>query len=192
MNTKVDAFLNRAKKWQPEMEKLRKILLGCDLTEDLKWGKPCYAHDGRNVIVVQPFKAFCALLFFKGVLLKDPDGILVKTGANTHVGRQIRLTDVREIEKMEPVLKKYIRAAIEIEESGAPVPTLKNSELKLPDELQSKLRSDPAFKAAFHALTPGRQRGYIFHFSGAKQSATRSSRIEKCTPKILKGRGLMD
>jgi uncharacterized protein YdeI (YjbR/CyaY-like superfamily) len=188
----VDAFLSNAKQWQEEMKKLRKILLDCGLTEELKWYKPCYAFEGSNVIVIQGFKAYCALLFFKGVLLKDPDGILVKTGENTRVGRQIRFTDVRDIVKMKSVLKAYIHQAIEVEKAGLKVEDEAQPEVALPEELQKKLREVPKLKAAFEALTPGRQRGYIFYFNGAKQSKTREARIEKCAPKILSGKGLLD
>jgi uncharacterized protein YdeI (YjbR/CyaY-like superfamily) len=189
MNPKVDEYLSRAKQWREETEQLRRILLDCSLTEELKWGKPCYAFEGANVIVIQGFKAYCALLFFKGFMLKDPHGILVKTGVNTRVGRQIRFTDIREIVKMESVLKTYIQQAIAVEKSGLNVDPPKSAEPKMPEELQKRLREDAAFKKAFKALTPGRQRGYSFYISGAKQSKTRESRIEKCLPQILKGKG---
>jgi uncharacterized protein YdeI (YjbR/CyaY-like superfamily) len=191
-NPKVDAFLSSAKQWPEVMKKLRKILLECGLTEELKWGKPCYAFQEGNVVIIQGFKAYCALLFFKGVLLKDPNGILVKTGENTRVGRQIRFTDVREIAKKESVLKAYIHQAIEVEKAGLKVEDEEQPEVALPEELQKKLKETPKLKAAFEALTPGRQRGYIFYFSGAKQSKTREARIEKCGPQILKGKGLLD
>jgi uncharacterized protein YdeI (YjbR/CyaY-like superfamily) len=191
MNPKVDVFLSKAKKWRPEMEKLRMILLDCQLGEELKWGKPCYMFQESNVIVIQGFKAYCALLFFKGVLLKDPNGILVKTGANTRVGRQIRFTDARKIVEMAPVLKTYIQQAIEVERAGLKV-NLKQDPEPVPQELQNKFDEAPALKSAFEALTPGRQRGYIFYFSAAKQSKTRESRIEKCRAQILKGKGLND
>jgi len=189
MNPKVDQFLSRAKQWREETAQLRRIILDCQLTEELKWGKPCYAFEGANVIVIQGFKAYCAVLFFKGFMLKDPQGILVKTGVNTRVGRQIRFTDVLEITKMESVLKAYIQQAIAVEKSGVKVEPPKSAEPKMPEELQKRLREDPAFKKAFKALTPGRQRGYSFYISGAKQSKTRASRIEKCRPQILKGKG---
>jgi uncharacterized protein YdeI (YjbR/CyaY-like superfamily) len=191
MNPRVDAYISKAKKWQPETEKLRSILLSCGLGEELKWGKPCYTFQGSNIIVIQGFKAYCALLFFKGVLLKDPHGILIKTGVNTRVGRQIRFNDVREIVKRETVLKAYIHQAIEVEKAGLKV-ELKNDPVPVPEELKNKLGAIPALKTAFAALTPGRQRGYIFYFSAAKQSKTRESRIEKCMPQILKGKGLND
>ena len=189
MNPKVDQYLSRAKLWREETEQLRRILLDCQLTEEFKWGKPCYAFEGANVIVIQGFNAYCALLFFKGFMLKDTKGILVKTGVNTRVGRQIRFTDVREIVKMESVLKSYILRAIAVERSGLKVDPPKSAEPKMPEELQKRLREDTAFKKAFKALTPGRQRGYSFYISGAKQSKTRESRIEKCLPHIFKGKG---
>ena len=189
MNPKVDEYLSRAKQWREETAQLRRILLDCSLTEELKWGKLCYAFEGANVIVIQGFKAYCALLFFKGFMLKDPHGILVKTGVNTRVGRQIRFTDIREIVKMESVLKTYIQQAIAVEKSCLNVDPPKSAEPKMPEELQKRLREDPAFKKAFKALTPGRQRGYSFYISGAKQSKTRASRIEKCRPQILQGKG---
>jgi uncharacterized protein YdeI (YjbR/CyaY-like superfamily) len=190
-NPKVDAFFFRANQGREEMEELRRILLDCGLTEELKWGKPCYAFQGGNVVIIQGFKAYCALLFFKGVLMKDPKHILVKMGQNTRVGRQIRFTSPREVIKLEPVLKTYIQQAIAIEKSGLKV-ELEDNEIALPEELQKKLEKDRALKSAFEALTPGRQRGYIFYFSAAKQSQTRESRIEKCAPQILKGKGLND
>lgn len=188
---KVDAYFTKAKKWQEEMEKLRSIVLACGLTEELKWGKPCYAFEGNNVVIIQGFKEYCALLFFKGVLLKDPDGILVKTGENTRVGRQIRFTNVQEVVKLRSALKAYIHQAVEVEKAGLKVDTKQDPE-PIPEELQKKFKESSKLKAAFEALTPGRQRGYIFFFSAAKQSKTRESRIEKCVPQILKGKGLND
>lgn len=188
MNPRVDWYFNKAEKWKAESEKLRTILLGCGLAEELKWGKPCYRFEEKNIVIIQGFKAYCALLFFKGALLKDPNGILVKTGENTIVGRQVRFTDVREIVKMASVLKAYVSQAVEAEKSGLKLDVPK-TELKFPEELKSKLNENDALKKAFEALTPGRQRGYIFYFSQAKQSKTRESRIEKCIPQILKGKG---
>jgi uncharacterized protein YdeI (YjbR/CyaY-like superfamily) len=190
-NPAVDAYISRARQWQKETEKLRMIILDCGLTEELKWGKPCYQFQKTNVVVIQGFKEYFALLFFKGVLLNDPNGILVKTGVNTRVGRQIRFTDVREIVKMEPILKAYIYEAIEVERAGLKVGMKKNTE-PIPEEFQKKLNKTPALKTAFKALTPGRQRAYILYFSAPKQSKTRESRIEKCMPKILRGKGLND
>jgi uncharacterized protein YdeI (YjbR/CyaY-like superfamily) len=190
-NPKVDAVLRKATQWQKETEELRRIILGCGLTEELKWSKPCYAHEGGNIVVIQGFKAYCAVLFFKGALLKDPKGILIKTGKNTIVGRQIRFTDVQEIVKKEAVLKSYIRRAIEVEKSGLKV-EVEKAPVAVPIELQKKLEGNPALKTAFEALTPGRQRGYLFYFSQPKQSKTREARIEKCIPLIFDGMGLMD
>ena len=192
MNPKVDAYISKAQKWQKEMKKLRMILLDCGLTEELKWGKPCYAFEKSNIAVIQGFKEYFALLFFKGFLLKDPNGILVKTGENTRVGRQIRFADVREIVKMEPILKAYIHRAIELEKAGLQVNYKKTTEFVIPEEFQNQLDKIPALKTAFDGLTPGRQRGYILYFSQPKQSKTRESRVEKCMQQILNGKGLHD
>jgi uncharacterized protein YdeI (YjbR/CyaY-like superfamily) len=189
MNPKVDEYLGKAKKWQEEMAKLRRISLGCGLTEELKWGKPCYTFQNSNIVIIQGFKEFCALLFCKGALLKDRNRILKKFG--WQAARRIPFTDVREIAEMEPVLKSYIREAIEAERAGLEVPLKKNPE-PIPEELQNKLDEIPALKKAFAALTPGRQRGYILYFSAAKQSKTRESRVEKCMQQILNGKGLND
>jgi uncharacterized protein YdeI (YjbR/CyaY-like superfamily) len=192
MNPKVDAYLSKAQIRQEELRKLRSIILDCGLTEELKWGKPCYMFQGSNIVIIQGFKEYCALLFFKGVLLNDPDGILVKTGVNTWVGRQIRFTRVREIAKMEPVLKTYIYQAVEVEKAGLKVPAKEEKEAVFPEEFQRKLDKAPTLKAAFFALTPGRQRAYNFYFSAPKQSKTRESRIENCMRQILAGKGLND
>jgi uncharacterized protein YdeI (YjbR/CyaY-like superfamily) len=192
MNPKVDAFINRAKKWPEEMTQLRKIVLGCDLTEELKWGKPCYTVDGANIVLIVPFKNCCSLLFCKGALLKDPAKILIKPGENTQAARQIRFTSVREITRLEADLKRYIRAAIAAEKAGLEVSYKKPAEFDIPEELQRKLDQLPAFKTAFQSLTPGRQRGYIMHFTAPKQSKTRAARVEKCLPQILEGKGLND
>jgi uncharacterized protein YdeI (YjbR/CyaY-like superfamily) len=189
MNPKVDGYLRRAKKWQKEMKKLRTISLDCGLTEELKWGKPCYTFQNSNIVIIQGFKEFCALLFCKGALLTDPNGILEKFG--WQAARRIPFTHVREIVGMEPILKTYIREAIEAEKAGLKVNFKKNPE-PIPEELQNRLDEVPALKTAFEALTPGRQRGYILYFSGAKQSKTRESRVEKCMRQILKGKGLND
>jgi len=189
MNPRVDQYLRRAKKCQEEMEKLRRISLGCGLTEELKWGKPCYTFQKSNIVIIQGFKEFCALLFCKGALLNDPNGILKKFG--WQAARRIPFTNVREIVEMEPILKTYIREAIEAERAGLEVNFKKNPE-PIPKEFQNKLDEIPALKAAFDALTPGRQRGYILYFSAAKQSKTRESRVEKCMRQILKGKGLND
>ncbi|MEC0178408.1 YdeI/OmpD-associated family protein [Paenibacillus favisporus] len=192
MNPKVDAFVGRAKMWLEETEKLREILLDCGLTEELKWGKPCYTSQGRNIVIIQGFKAYLALLFFKGYMLQDPHGILVKTGENTKVGRQIRFNDTKEIIELEPILRAYIAEAIEVEQSGVKEDIIKETHLDIPEELQNKLDENPALKAAFEALTPGRQRAYVYYFSAPKQSKTRESRVEKCTQQILDGKGLND
>jgi uncharacterized protein YdeI (YjbR/CyaY-like superfamily) len=189
MNPKVDEYLRKAKKWQQEMTKLRRISLDSGLTEELKWGKPCYTFQTSNIVIIQGFKEFCALLFCKGALLKDPNGVLKKFG--WQAARRIPFTNVREIVEMEPILKAHICEAIEAEKAGLKVNYKKNPE-PIPEELQNKLDEIPALKAAFDALTPGRQRGYILYFSGAKQSKTRASRVKKCMPQILKGEGLND
>jgi uncharacterized protein YdeI (YjbR/CyaY-like superfamily) len=192
MNPQVDEYLRRAKKWREESQKLRTILLECGLAEDLKWGKPCYTFQKSNIVIIQGFKEYCALLFFKGVLLSDPNGILMKTGENTRVGRQIRFTHVREIVEMETILKAYINEAIEVEKAGLKVDLTKNTELVFPEEFQNKLDELPALKTAFDALTPGRQRAYNLYFSAPRQSKTRASRVEKCMRQILNGKGLND
>jgi len=189
MNPKIDEYLRKTRKWQEEMKKLRRISLDCGLTEELKWGKPCYTFQNSNVVIIQGFKEFCALLFCKGALLKDPNGILKKFG--WQAARRIPFTNVREVVEMEPILKAYICEAIEAEKAGLKVNYKKNPE-PIPEELQNKLDEISALKAAFEALTPGRQRGYILYFSGAKQSKTRASRVKKCMPQILKGKGLND
>ena len=191
-NPKVDAFLSRAKTWQAEFEKLRKIMLDSPLTEELKWGVPCYTFQNSNVVLMHGFKGYCALLFFKGALLRDPKGILIKQTANVQSARQIRFTGVREIVKLKTVLKDYVHEAIELEKAGLKVNFKKTAEFAVAEEFQNKLDKSPALKKAFHALTPGRQRAYLLHFSAAKQSKTREARVEKCTPQILKGQGLND
>ncbi|MFB5651410.1 YdeI family protein [Leptospira wolffii] len=191
-NPKVDVFLIKAESWRKEFEKLRGILLECKLTEELKWGVPCYTLGKNNIVLMHGFKEYCALLFFKGALLKDPKGILIRQTENVQSARQIRFTDVREIAKLKTVLKAYISEAIKVEESGLKVNFKKSSEFAVPEEFLSKLDEVPGLKTAFDALTPGRQRGYLLHFSSAKQSKTRESRIEKCIRKILNGKGLDD
>ncbi len=192
MNPKVDEYLRKTKKWQEEFEKLRMIILDCGLTEELKWGCPCYTFEKSNIVLIHGFKEYCALLFFKGALLKDAKGILIQQTENVQAGRQIRFTNVREIVKIKTVLKAYIHEAIEVEKAGLKVKYKKTSEFKIPEEFQNKLDETPALKKAFDALTPGRQRGYIFYFSQPKQSTTRVSRVEKCMQQILKGKGLND
>ncbi|MFC6633194.1 YdeI/OmpD-associated family protein [Microbulbifer taiwanensis] len=191
-NTKVDAFLGRAKKWRGEYELLRDILLDSPLSEEFKWGKPCYSLDGKNVVLMHGFKEYCALLFMKGALLSDTEGVLVAQTENVQSARQIRFRSAREIEEMESILKAYVNNAIKVEKAGLEVAFKKTEEFNMPAEFQSRLDDDPALKDAFEALTPGRQRGYLLHFSAAKQSRTRESRIEKCIPKILDGVGLND
>jgi uncharacterized protein YdeI (YjbR/CyaY-like superfamily) len=191
MNPKVDGFLRKAKKWQQELRKLRMIILDCGLTEEVKWRHPCYTFQGRNVVLIHGFKEYCAILFIKGVLLKDAKGILIQQTENVQAGRQIRFTNLRQITEMEPVLKTYIHEAIEVEKAGLKVKLKRNPE-PVPGEFQNKLDEIPALKTAFEALTPGRQRGYILYFSAAKQSKTRASRVEKCMRQILDGKGLDD
>jgi uncharacterized protein YdeI (YjbR/CyaY-like superfamily) len=192
MNPKVDFFFSKAKKWQEEFEKLRTIVLDCGLTEELKWGVPCYTLQKSNIVLMHGFKEYCALLFFKGALLKDAKNILIQQTKNVQSARQIRFTNVREIVKMEPILKAYIHEAMEVEKSGLKVELKKTSEFTIPREFQNKLDKIPALREAFYALTPGRQRAYIFYFSQPKLSRTREARVEKCTDLILDGLGLND
>lgn len=191
MNPKVDDFLNRAKRWQQEMEELRTVLLDCGLTEALKWGKPCYSFQESNIAIIQPFKASCALMFFKGVLLEDSHGVLEKPGENSRIARRIPFTSIQEIVEMEPVLKSYLKEAVEAEKAGLEVDVEEKRE-PIPEELQQKFDENPDLKAAFNDLTLGRQRGYILYFSDAKQSKTRKRRIEKYIDKILNGKGLRE
>ena len=191
-NPQVDFYFNQAEKWQKEFKKLRRIILDCPLTEELKWGKPSYSFEENNIVLIHGFKEYCALLFFKGALLKDPKGILVQQTENVQAARQIRFTHVREIVELESVLKAYIHEAIEVEKAGLKVEYKKTSEFKMPEEFQKKLDKIPALKTAFKALTPGRQRGYLLHFSAPKQSKTRQSRVVKCMRQILNGKGLND
>ena len=192
MNPKVDWFFNKAGKWQEEFAMLRTIILECDLVEELKWGQPCYTFEKRNIVLMHGFKDYCALLFFKGALMKDPKGILIQQTENVQSARQIRFTSLQQITKLKAVLKKYIYEAVELEESGVKVELRKTSDFTVPEEFQEKLEKSAALKKAFYALTPGRQRGYLFYFSSAKQSKTRESRIEKYVEQILDGRGLDD
>ena len=192
MNPKVDWYFQKAKKWQEELEILRIIVLDCQLTEELKWGCPCYTLKNSNIVLIHTFKEYCAVLFFKGALLKDSKGILVQQTKNVQSARQIRFTNAREIVEMQPILKAYIAQAIEVEKSGLEVEFKTTTEFGVPEELQHQFDEIPELKAAFDALTPGRQRGYILHFSEPKQSKTRASRVEKYMPHILNGRGLND
>jgi uncharacterized protein YdeI (YjbR/CyaY-like superfamily) len=192
MNPKVDGFIGKAKKWRDEFEKLRMICLDCGLTEELKWGKPCYRYQTSNIVLIHGFKEYCALLFMKGALLRDPKGILIQQTENVQAARQIRFTNLREIVEMEPILKRYIKQAIEIEKVGLEVDYKKTSEFAVPEEFRNRLDESPALKEAFDALTPGRQRGYLLYFSAAKQSKTRDARVAKWVQQILDGKGLND
>ena len=192
LNPKVDVYLTKATKWQPEMKKLRSIILSCQLTEELKWAKPAYTFQKKNVVIIIALKDHCALAFCKGALLKDANRLLTNIGENTQVSRWIKFSSVRAIAEMEPVLKAYIHEAIAAEKAGLEVTYKKTADFPVPEELKNKLEKSPSLKTAFDALTPGRQRGYLLYFSAAKQSKTRTSRIEKCTPQILKGKGLND
>ena len=192
MNPKVDWFFYKDTQWQKEYQKLRTIILNCGLVEELKWGCPCYTFEKRNIVLIHGFKEYCAVLFFKGALLSDANGILIQQTKNVQSARQVRFTNLREIVKMEKILKAYIYEAIEVERAGLRIKLKKTEEFTIPEELQKKLDKKPALKKAFSALTPGRQRGYIFYFSQPKQSKTRESRIEKYIPQILDGRGLND
>ncbi|GAB1534334.1 YdeI family protein [Brevibacillus formosus] len=191
-NPKVDEFLGKAKKWKAEYEKLRRIVLDCELTEDFKWMHPCYTFEKKNIVLIHGFKEYCALLFQKGALLKDPNGILIQQTENVQAARQIRFTSVEEIMEMESILKAYIQEAIEVEKAGLEVDFKKHEEYAIPEEFQNKLDEIPALKTAFEALTPGRQRAYLLHFSAPKQAKTRESRVEKCMQQILEGKGLND
>ncbi|EGL19364.1 MULTISPECIES: YdeI family protein [unclassified Paenibacillus] len=191
-NPKVDEFLSKAKKWKEEYEKLRTIVLDCGLTEEFKWMHPCYTFQNKNIVLIHGFKEYCALLFHKGALLKDAHGILIRQTENVQAARQIRFTTVQEIVEMETILKAYIHEAIEVEKAGLEVNFKKNTDVVIPEELQTKFDEIPALKTAFEALTPGRQRAYILYFSEPKQSKTRVSRIEKYEQQILDGKGLND
>jgi uncharacterized protein YdeI (YjbR/CyaY-like superfamily) len=192
MNPKVDAFLKRQDKWRAEFEKLRTILLGSGLTEELKWGQPCYALDGKNVALIHGFKEYCAILFNKGALLKDPDGVLIQQTKNVQAARQIRFTSLQQVTALEQTVKSYVQAAIEVERAGLKVQFKKAEDLELPAEFESKVARNAKLKAAFAALTPGRQRAYVLHFSQPKLSTTRAARVAKHVPRILEGLGLDD
>jgi uncharacterized protein YdeI (YjbR/CyaY-like superfamily) len=191
-NPKVDWFFDKATQWQKEYEKLRMIILECGLTEELKWGCPCYQFESRNIVLIHGFKEYCALLFFKGALMADADGILIQQTENVQSARQIRFTSAKQIGKMERILKAYVYEAIEVERAGLQVKYKKTKDFKIPEEFQSKLNKMPALKTAFDKLTPGRQKAYIFYFSQAKQSKTRAARVEKYLKQILNGKGLDD
>jgi len=191
MNPKVDFYFNKANNWQKELEKLRMIILDCGLTEELKWGVPCYTFQKSNIVLIHVFKEYCAVLFFKGALLSDDKGILIQQTKNVQTARQVRFTNIREVVKMESVLKAYIYEAIELEKAGIKV-KLKKGPGPVPAEFQKKLDKSAALKKSFKALTPGRQRGYILYFSAPKQSKTREARVEKSMKRILNGKGLND
>lgn len=192
MNPKVDFYFNKDKKWQAEIEQLRKIVLDCMLSEELKWGVPCYTFQKSNIVLIHVFKEYCAFLFFKGALLHDAEGILVQQTENVQAARQIRFTSVQQIVDMEAILKAYIYEAIEVEKAGLKVELKKTTEFAMPEEFQHKLAKIPELKTAFEALTPGRQRAYLLHFSAPKQTKTREARIEKCMAQMLDGKGLDD
>ncbi|OEZ57979.1 YdeI family protein [Duganella sp. HH105] len=192
LNAKVDEYVSKPGQWQIAYQKLRAIALACDLVEEFKWGNPCYTLDGQNVVLIHGFKEYCALLFFKGALMQDPKGILIQQTENVQAGRQIRFTSAEQIAKMEATLKAYIRDAIKVEQSGVQVEFKKTAEFAMPEEFLNRLEESPELQEAFAALTPGRQRAYLLHFSSAKQAKTRESRVNKCIPHILKGKGLDD
>lgn len=189
---KVDGFMRKAKQWKEEFEKLREIALDCELTEDIKWMHPCYTYNDKNIVLIHGFKEYCALLFHKGALLKDPHGILVQQTENVQAARQLRFTSAEQIDEMQLIIKTYIDEAIEIEKSGRQVEYKKSSDYPVPEELSNKFTEIPDLKIAFDALTPGRQRGYLYFFNQAKQSKTRESRIEKYMNHILEGKGIDD
>ncbi|MEI7802818.1 MAG: YdeI/OmpD-associated family protein [Bacteroidota bacterium] len=192
MNQKADWYFTKDNKWQKEITRLRSIILDCDLIEEIKWGCPCYLFGKKNIVLIHVFKEYCAILFFKGALLKDAKNILVQQTGNVQATRQIRFTHLNEIEKLKGTIKKYIYEAVKLEELGLKVPMKKTKDFPMPEEFENKLNKNSGLKKAFHALTPGRQRGYLLYFSTAKQAATRESRIEKCIPDILNGQGLND
>lgn len=192
MNPKVDFFFDKATKWQQELEQMRVIALECQLTEELKWGNPCYMYQNNNVVLIHAFKDYCAFLFFKGALLNDTDGILIQQSENVQAARHIRFTNLQEIIDLKPILKAYIYEAIEIEKAGLKVILKKTSDFSVSEEFQSKLDSNPELNKAFKALTPGRQRAYLLHFSQPKQAKTREARVEKHMQHILDGKGLND
>lgn len=192
MNPKADFFFNKATQWQKEFKELRAIALETELVEDLKWGCPCYTYEEKNIFLIHGFKEYCALLFFKGALMKDPENILIQQTENVQAARQIRFTNLQQIIDLKEIIKSYLFEAIEVEESGAKIKMKKTKEFEMPEEFQQKLDENPELKEAFEALTPGRQRAYLLYFSSAKQSKTRAARIEKYIPEILNGKGLND
>ena len=192
MNPKVDWYFDKNTKWQKEIEKMRVIALDCGLTEELKWGCPCYQYENTNVVLIHVFKEYCAFLLFKGALLNDPEGILVQQTENVQSARQIRFTNLKEIQKLERIIKSYIYEAIEVERAGLKVKLKRTKEFTMPEEFKNKLDKSAALKNAFESLTPGRQRGYLLYFSSAKQAKTREERVKKYTKQILAGKGLED
>lgn len=192
MNPKVNFFFDKATQWKKEYSKLRTLLLDWGLTEELKWGTPCYTYKGNNIVLIHGFKEYCALLFFKGALLKDTENILIKQTENVQAQRQARFTNLQQIIELEPVLKTYVFETIEVEKAGLKVEFKKTKEFTMVDEFREKLEELPGLKTAFEALTPGRQRGYLLYFSSAKQAKTREARIEKYIPRIMIGKGLDD
>jgi uncharacterized protein YdeI (YjbR/CyaY-like superfamily) len=191
-NPKVDALIAHSNSWAEEFRALREIALACDLDETIKWGQACYASEGKNVVLIHGFKDYCALLFFKGALMKDPERLLIQQTENVQSGRQIRFTSSKEIAKKRAILKAYVEEAMAVEKAGLKIEKKTPAQTPVPEELRAKLDASPELKAAFAALTPGRQRGYLLHFAAAKQSATRTARVEKCAPAILAGKGLDD
>lgn len=192
MNPKVDFYFDKVQQWQEEIKQMRNIVLDCHLSEELKWGCPCYTFEGKNIVLIHVFKEYCAFLFFKGALLKDPKGILIQQTEQVQAARQVRFRSVPEITRLKATLNKYIFEAVAVEEAGLKVPLKKTAAYTVPEEFQKELNRMPALKTAFHALTPGRQRAYLLHFSQPKQSKTRASRVEKYIPQILGGNGLND
>ncbi|MFT3998294.1 MAG: YdeI/OmpD-associated family protein [Asticcacaulis sp.] len=188
----IDALIDRETRWQSEFVALRAILRGCDLTETMKWGQPCYTAGGRNIVLIHGFKDYCALLFFKGALLKDAGGVLIQQTQNVQAARQLRFTAIEEITRMDNLIRAYVDEAIAVEKSGQTVSFKTTGEFEVPEEFQARLDGDPDFKAAFEALTPGRQRAWLLHVGSAKQTATRQSRLDKATPAIFTGKGPMD
>jgi len=192
MNPKVDAYVNEATTWQEELKKLRTIVLGCKLEEELKWGVPCYTLNDANIVLLHTFKEYCAILFFKGALLKDEEGILIQQTKNVQAGRQIRFTSAGQVDELKAVIKAYVQEAIAVEKAGLTIEFKDTADFDMPEEFQARLDDSPQLQEAFEALTPGRQRAYLLHFAEAKQSKTRAARVEKCVPHILAGKGLKD
>lgn len=188
-NSEIDAFIDRATRWQEEMKDLREILLDCDLTEELKWGKPCYTAHGGNIVIMQPFEAHLSLMFFKGALLDDPEGILRSQGENTRAALRIEFTTSEQVTERSSIIRSYVQEAIAVEEAGLEVPKKKVAEYEVPAEFEKRLQEDETYREAFEALTPGRKKSYLIHFSGAKRAETRERRIEKCRSRVLEGKG---